>query len=474
MQSNYVCFFSKMNIRNTILFLVAMAFVYILSVTGSSCAQIGMPLGGPKDTIPPVLLNSDPPNGTIHFKGNRIVLTFDEYIQLKSLQDYLLVAPTPKIMPNVDFKLKTVTIKLRDTLQPNTTYNIQLGNSIQDLNESNPFREFNYVFSTGDYIDSLQFRGNVILAETGKPDTTLLVFLYKNLDDSAVYKEKPVYIARVNKKGDFQFQHLAAGTYNVFALKDESGQKKYNDPTQIFAFADSAIKISNDITPINLFAYAEAKTGPKSASEKKTTSEKKLTYATSIKKGTQDLLSPLTLEFSNALKGFDSLKIKLTDTLFKPVASAMVTIDTSHKEVIVNNKWEPALDYRLLVEKDFATDTSGIALLKSDTVKFKTKSENEYGSIKINFKNLDKFQHPVLQFIVNNEVISSFPITSATWSQRLFPPGDYDLRILDDSNQNGIWDPGNYHLKKQPEKVYSITQKLNLKADWENERDIIL
>jgi hypothetical protein len=91
---------------------------------GSGCAQIGMPLGGPKDTIPPVLLNSNPPNNTIHYKGNRIVLTFDEYVQLNNLQENLLVAPTPKSTPNVDYKLKTVTIKLRDTLLANTTYSI--------------------------------------------------------------------------------------------------------------------------------------------------------------------------------------------------------------------------------------------------------------------------------------------------------------------------------------------------------------
>ena len=83
-----------------------------------------------------------------------------------------------------------------------------------------------------------------MLAETGKPDSTLLVFLYKNLDDSAVYKEKPRYIARVDSSGNLHFNHLAAGVYHVFALKDESGQKMYNNPTQIFAFADSTVTVS--------------------------------------------------------------------------------------------------------------------------------------------------------------------------------------------------------------------------------------
>lgn len=463
-----------MNIRNSIFFLAAIGLSYILSISGSSCAQIGMPTGGPRDSLPPVLLNSNPPNGTTHFKGKKIVLTFDEYIHLDNLQNNLLVAPTPKISPNVDYKLKTVSIRLHDTLQQNTTYSIQLGNAIQDINENNPYHDFTYVFSTGAFIDSLQFSGNVQLSETGKVDTTLLVFLYKNLSDSAVYKEKPKYIARVNAKGDFKFQHLAEGIYHVFALKDESGQKMYNNPTQIFAFADSAIKISNkEEQPVKLYAYAQEKPFVKPATENKN-ADKKLKYTTTISDHVQDLLSPIKLDFNHKLKNFDSLKIKLTDTLFNPVAQALVTIDTSHKEVIVKNNWAENTLYKLLIEKDFARDTAGNELAKSDTLTFKTKSENEYGSIKINFTNLEKFKHPVLQFVVNNEVVNSYPITSKSWSEKLFKPGEYELRILDDTNQNGIWDPGNYHLKKQPEKVQSVSQSLSIRSNWENERNIEL
>jgi uncharacterized protein (DUF2141 family) len=466
-----------MKMRNAIFFLMLGGLVYFLSVTGSGCAQIGSPMGGPRDSLPPVLLNSNPPNRTLHFSGNKIVLTFDEYVQLADVQKNLLVAPTPKINPYVDYKLKTVTIKLRDTLQPNTTYNIQLGNSIQDINENNPYRDYSYVFSTGSYIDSLKFHGTVMLAETGKTDSTITVFLYKNLDDSAVYKEKPRYIARVDSSGKFAFNHLASGVYNVFALKDESGQKMYNNPTQTFAFSDSTITVSEKEASVNLFAYAEEKglSKPSTSSAAVTkNAAKKLQYTSSIASGTQDLLKPLILEFSIKLKNFDSSKIKLTDTLLHPFANTSISLDSTGKKVTVDGKWDEDTHYRLLVEKDFAVDTAGTELLKSDTLKFKTKRDKEYGSIKINFKNLEKFRHPVLQFVTNNEVIHSYPLTATSWSAKLFDPGDYDLRILDDDNQNGIWDPGNYHLRKQPEKVYSISKKLNIRADWDNEVDIVL
>jgi hypothetical protein len=128
----------------------------------------------------------------------------------------------------------------------------------------------------------------------------------------------------------------------------------------------------------------------------------------------------------------------------------------------------------MIIPADFATDSLGNTLAKADTIKFKTKREGDYGSIKINFSNLDKFINPVFQFVTNNEVVQSYPLTASRWAAKLFNPGDYDLRILEDENKNGIWDPGNYELKIQPEKVYNIPQKINIRANWENERDIIL
>lgn len=462
-----------MNLRNVTFFLALCCFVYGSSVLESGCATIGTPTGGPRDSIAPVLLNADPPNGSLNFKDNRITLTYDEYVQLVKLQESLLVSPTPKIIPNVDFKLKTVTIKIRDTLEPNTTYRLDFGNSIADNNEGNAVKHFSYIFSTGSYIDSLQFSGNVQLAETGKKDSTLLVFLYKDLDDSAVLKHKPRYIARLDSLGNFTFHNLPGGIYNVYALKDEGGQKIYNHPDELFAFSDSTVQVTDSTNSKQLFAYVEEKPKPK-PSTVTNSKEKKLKYTTSLENAKQDLLSPLTIEFTHPLKDFDSTKILLTDTLFNPYKSVVVTMDTTKKEIKIQNKWIDNSDYRLIIPKDFATDTSGIALLKSDTIHFQTKKENDYGSIAIDFKNLDKFKNPVLQFVLNNEVVNSYPLTSAKWSVKLFKPGDYDLRILEDVNKNGVWDPGNYHLKLQPEKVYSISQKLNIRADWDNERDIEL
>jgi len=438
---------------------------------GSGCAQIGMPLGGPRDSLPPNLMLSDPPNFSTNFSANKIQLTFDEYIHVEDIQNNLLVSPTPKVNPVVNYRLKTVSIKLKDTLLENTTYSIQLGNSIQDINENNPVKNFTYVFSTGKHIDSLTFTGKVTVSETGEADSTLLVLLYKDLSDSAVYKHKPIYISRVDSSGIFRFRYIAPGTYNLFALKDESGQKVYNNPSQLFAFADSSVTVPQE-KPVQLYAYAEQKTAAKTpalAAGK----DKNLTFTNSLNGGIQDLLTPLSLTFSNKLKDYDSSKVTLTDTLFATIAST-TTLDTSGKVLKIASNWTEDFSYNLLIEKDALTDTSGNQLAKADTISFKTAKERDYGSIKISFTNIEKFSHPVLQFVSNNEVVASFPIQSSVWEQKLFKPGDYTIRILDDENQNGVWDPGNYHERKQPERVYPISQKITIRGNWQNERDIIL
>ena len=161
------------------------------------CAQMGAPTGGPKDTIPPHLVNANPAMFDTGFTGNKVVFNFDEYVNVENIQSELMVSPYQKANPTVNFKLKTVTVKFKDTLKPNTTYSLNFGKAIKDVNEGNVLKNFTYVFSTGNTIDSLTFSGNVLLAETGKVDSTLQVYLYKNANDSSVEQKRPDYIARL-------------------------------------------------------------------------------------------------------------------------------------------------------------------------------------------------------------------------------------------------------------------------------------
>ena len=459
--------------KRIIIFLLGMIALVELQVELTGCAQVVAPTGGPRDSIPPVLLTANPKEGTTNFTGKKITLDFNEYVVIDQLRENMLVSPTPKNDPYVDYKLRTITIKLRDTLEPNTTYTINLGNAIKDLNENNPYKDFSYVFSTGSVIDSLQFSGKVQVAETGKVDTTLMVYLYKNLDDSAVQKEKPKYIARVNAQGGFNFKNLAPGTYKVYALLDGDGSRTYNSKSEMFAFADSTVDVGGHARPVTLYAYIEKKQTPPAA-KSTGTQDKKFRFTTKVPAEKQNILGDLNIEFSRPIKNFDKSKIILTDTLNSPETGVQINIDSTSKKIRIANNWKPGTYYKLIISKDFGTDSSGTALSKSDTIVFKTKDETDYGTIKLRFRNLDTSRHPVLLVVSANEIINSYPLTSSTWNAPLFSPGEYELRILYDENRNGIWDPGDYTQKKQPEKVYAIPQKINIKANWENEIDISL
>ena len=132
------------------------------------------------------------------------------------------------------------------------------------------------------------------------------------------------------------------------------------------------------------------------------------------------------------------------------------------------------MHYRLIMEPAAVADSLGNSLSRTDTIRFSTKRESEYGNLVLRFSNLDLGKMPVLQFVQGDEIKESYPLTATTWSKKLFKPGEYEVRILFDRNNNGKWDPGNYAKKLQPEKVMALPQRLSIRANWDNERDIAL
>ncbi|MEP7144586.1 MAG: Ig-like domain-containing protein [Ferruginibacter sp.] len=468
-----------MKFRHLLYFSACISFLYFISVMGTGCAQIGSPTGGPRDSIPPVLISANPNLLTTNFTANKITLLFNEYVDVQEVQNNVLISPFPKITPTIDFKLRTVTVKLKDTLLPNTTYAINFGNAIRDNNEGNPIRNFTYVFSTGKTIDSLQLGGKVIIAETGKNDSTIIALLYRNVDDSAVQKRKPDYVAKLDSSGNFKFTNLSAGHYKVYALKDGDGGKTYNSKIEMFAFADSEMVVSGSTSPVTLYAYVEEKdtkkttTSSSAGAKPNAQADKKLRYTTSLSSNEQDLLTDLIITVNKPLKEFDIQKIMLTDTNYNKIADT-IFLDSTKKNIHIKTAWKEDTHYRLVVSKDAISDSTGLELTRADTIRFASKKESAYGSLVIRFSNLAAVNHPVLQFIRGEEIYKTAPITTTQWSDKLFVPGEYEIRILFDANNNGRWDPGNYEKKIQPEKAITLVNKLNIRANWDNERDIKL
>lgn len=213
----------------------------ILVLYAVACATIVSPTGGPKDITPPKMLNSEPENLSTNFKGDRLILMFDEYINLKSPEKYLLISPPLGKEPDIKVKGRSIIIKMKDTLRENTTYNFYLGEAIVDITESNPVPNFNFAFSTGPEIDSLSLSGNVTDAYTRKPMEGALVMLYTDFNDSVPMKQIPTYVSRTSKNGDFNLNNLAAGKYRAVALVDGNSDYMYNLPSETIGFSSDTV-----------------------------------------------------------------------------------------------------------------------------------------------------------------------------------------------------------------------------------------
>ncbi|MEI8059595.1 MAG: Ig-like domain-containing protein, partial [Ferruginibacter sp.] len=366
--------------------LIIICGIWMIAIFNSGCAQIGAITGGLKDTLAPVLVSSNPKLSSTNISSNKISLSFDEYIDVQELQNNLIVSPLPKINPEINFKLKNLSIKLKDTLLPNTTYSINFGNAIRDVNESNILKDFTYIFSTGKNIDSMSITGNLVLAENDQPDSTMMVMLYKNTNDTAVQKLKPNYIARVNGKGNFTFTQLPPEKFSIYALKDGDGGKTYNSKSELFAFADSVVIPSEKPKSITLFAYAEEKNiKPFSTTtvKTKTPAQKRLRIITKSFSEKIDLRKALVLELNNAIKSYDSSKIILTDSNYVPFTDIAILKDSN--KITVKAKWIEDADYRLIIAKNAFIDIFDSSISKSDTFRIKTKKEADYGNVILRF-----------------------------------------------------------------------------------------
>ena len=454
-----------------IYFLISLCIIQHITVL-PGCANIIPPSGGPIDSTAPLLVEANPPNLSKNFKGKQVTFTFDEFVEVQNLAENLLVSPTPIIMPQAPYKLHTVTLKLKDTLEENTTYSINFGNAVRDVHEGNAVKNFTYVFSTGPTIDSLELKGHVVLAESGKIDSTLIAMLHKKGNDSAVVNERPRYIVKLDGKGNFNFHNLPAGTFYLYAMKDEGGHR-YQSPSQLFAFSDSAVVVGQTAPAITLYAYREKEgtVNVPPAQARASAQDKRLRFSTNLTNAKQDLMGNFVIIFETPIKSFDSAQLHFSsDSSFIPITNYRVLLDSTKKKLQLEYPWKENTIYHLIMEKDFAVDTLGKKLLKSDTLTISTRRKADYGTVRIHIRNIDLTKHPVLLFFQSDALVSSAPLPQGEFYQQLFLPGEYELRILYDRNNNGKWDPGEFFGKhKQPEIVFPIEKKISIKPNWEND-----
>ena len=220
----------------------------VLMVLASSCATVFSPPGGPTDETPPKNLSVEPEMLAKNVKTKKFVFEFDEFIKLNNPYNEVLISPPLNNKPDYKIKGKKLIVTLNDTLQENTTYTINFGSAIQDNNEGNKLVGLNYVFSTGNQIDSLSIGGKIKDAFSNKGAEGVGILLYdaKTFTDSTFQTKKPVYYAISNSSGNFQFKYLRPGEFKVLALKDQNFNIQYDPPGEQIGFLDSSITLSPD------------------------------------------------------------------------------------------------------------------------------------------------------------------------------------------------------------------------------------
>ncbi len=229
--------------RSTIFFYL---FLFSSSWLLYSCAKPVSPDGGPKDDKPPVVIACDPPNMDTKFSGSSFRIDFNEFINLRNPVSEIFISPPLRKPLESRLRGKSLVVKFDDSLALNTTYSINFGASIADLTEGNLLKGFNYVFSTGDYVDTLSLHGNLKAAFDLKPQKDVFIELYLNNNDTIQFDSLPLrvapyYITKTDDQGNFIFHNLQNGKFKLFALADLNGDLIFNQPTEKIAFSDSLV-----------------------------------------------------------------------------------------------------------------------------------------------------------------------------------------------------------------------------------------
>lgn len=524
-------------------------FLFLLFLIG--CAQIVQPTGGDRDEDPPVLdtLRSTP-NFQTNFKKQELEFWFDEFVQLKDVFSQVVTSPPLRYdPPDLYIRKKSVRLEFdeREELKENATYVINFGEAIRDITENNP-TELRYVFSTGDFIDSLSVGGKVKDSFSGDPVEDILVMLYDNLADSVVYTERPFYFARTDKNGNFKIQNLRADTFKIFVLKDSNLDYLYNADTEQIGFSDSLLIVSDSLQPkdLRLSAFTadpkarllednqegygvvrllfdrsptEAKidyfdfgqTVVKEVKDdslllwyddpaggtwdfyvgegeyidtltveafSKTEYLKTDTFFLENKKfGTQKLnpTKPIKLIFNHPVDSIvtDSI-LFTTDTLRTPVKNSIAVDSIEKRTLNLTFKPKTGVTYDLTLLPGAVYDIYGASNRDTVEISYETADIKEFGNINLTVDSLDASINYVFELLLKDQVIKSLKAGGTeqfTYNFVALPPGSYRLRIIEDTDGNGRWSPGDYDERRQSERVFEKSIEA-LRANWDVEAEI--
>ena len=512
----------------------------------SGCAKRGSPTGGPIDSIPPVLVNANPKLNSTNFDSEEIRLTFDEFVKLDKVQEQLIISP-PVEKSAYEIKpltgvTKKVFLKFIDTLDVNTTYTINFGNSIKDNNENNPLTFFSYTFSTGETIDSLYVKGNISDAYDVVTDEYVSIHLYRidsTLNDSIIFNKRPTYISNSLDSTSYTFKNIREGKYLIVAMKDVDNNYFFDPFYDKIGFIDSLITLPKDsIIDFKLFkeeteliwdkphflnsekigfGYYGKLDFNKLVIDSSLPDSVDYTFTKEIEKDTiylwltrnsfdslnfnlieKDTTKLTTVKFdrkrdtlidslsinaktANVIHLRESFKLssnipikKIEDSLIsiRDIDSISVAFATSLNdnldEIDIKFEVSPSDNYRIFILPNAIRDIKGVT---NDTLQFNLVSQalEDYGNIY-----LDVIRNSQSKFILhllnsNGDIIREYNNVNqnSTFNFDYIRPGKYTFRLIEDLNDNNLWDTGNYLKRVKPEPVYYFPSELEVRANWD-------
>ena len=530
-----------------ILFMKRFFFLILISFLLASCARVGSPVGGAKDSIPPKITGSniDSPRVNVPRDIRELRIDFDEYITLKDINKQLIISPPlkqiTKILPS-GMGNKFLLIRWADTLEANTTYNFNFGNAIVDNNEGNALGYYNFAFSTGEKIDSLFISGELksLIKEKGEnsEEGNMVVGLYQQ-KDSMDYRQKPYYITKADPDGYFELNYLAPGNYRVLAFEDSNSNSVYDIGKEKVGFLKEQISLDKSISGLNINLYPSKKPikylemkevpgGVLMTFEGNPDAVKVLSLNENLKdyKVTHSPKSDSAMIWFNApaqnigITNNENLKFSYDNGVKQDSVSLFYRYDVKNEMSIGNNRGNS-----LAPQQDFVVTSNYFVdkiqpekwSLVSDSIKQEFTAEISEKNpfeiyIKSNFKEGKKYSLTIpketvssfyetiiksyrfdfeadkienygdLMVTLENEPKQKFWIQLLTESGNIayskygvekqinfksLKPGQYDLRILVDENENRIWDFADFADNIFAEPVFIFDKKIEVRPLWE-------
>jgi uncharacterized protein (DUF2141 family) len=516
----------------------------------SGCASPKSVEGGPRDTTPPKVLRMVPEDLTTNFKAERIVIQFDEFFKLQDQFKEFNISPDVERQPQLKVNKRSLEISFQDTLEKNTTYTLNFGKMIADINESNVIKNFTYVFSTGPKLDSLSLSGQVTDAITGLPVLDAVAYIVPITRDTILGKQKPSIYTTTDSSGRYSLKNLRADTYKVYALKEEGGDKVYQQNTDQIGFIKDSLVLTGNVTDVNLRVFKENPIVFR-LNDRKINPDGSIliTWNQKLREPGIVVSEPANLNTGKLFKfsktndsvrvwlsdlSFDSVKVGITDSN-KVLQTARIT--RGKKDTYQRNLMATAnLEGNLLNPNDVlrftfpspvtATDPTKIELLE-DSVKitnfqfvpdsadflsyqvryrwvpkrayeirfapgaitgqfnsknkefrktFELANADDYGTLQVNVTVPEAGKNYVVQ-VTNeqNAVINQLSVArDTTLTFRNYKAGKYFLRVVYDTNKNGLWDTGIVAKGLQPERMYNDPKELSIRANWERKEAIAI